>query len=191
MPEQKLFIAESNDPRRCQGPGDRGEGQCVWLSIEGVDLEGKPFTRCAKHGGQTQKTAQEKKKYHSYLLGQWQAKVDAFSADEKITNLHGELGIMRLQIENIMTQCEDAHGLMMYSGKVSELIMKADKLVNSIDKINNRTGNLLNKSAALALAGSIIDIIGAEVDDPVKIERISNGIIGLVAKMAGKEMDDE
>jgi hypothetical protein len=182
--EHKLVKCEPTDPRRCQGPGDGIEGQCCFTALEGTKY-------CSKHGATVILARQEKKKYHDYILHKWQQRVDEFSASERVTNLHGEVGLLRMQIETIVNQCQDDRELMLYSSRISDLVMKADKLVNSIDKINNRSGNLLNKSAALSLAGSIIDIIGAEVDDPLKIERISNGIIGLVAKMAGKEMEDE
>ena len=190
--ERKLIpVSDPTDPNRCGGPGDRGEGQCSFLSVEGTVTKGPMSGRCAKHGGTSAITGQEKKRYHDFLLGKWQQRVDDFSASERITNLHGELGILRMQIEVIVAQCHSEQDLMLYSSKISDLTMKANTLVTSIDKIQSRSGNLLNKSAALVLAGKIVDIIAAEIHDPAKQERISNGIIDLVAKLAGKDLDDE
>lgn len=176
--EHKLIVAEPADPRRCQGPGDAGQGQCRWLSVEGSD-------RCAKHGANKQIQSAEKKQFHDYLIQKWQVRLDQFAASERVTNLHGELAILRMQIETISNMCENQQDLVLYSQRISDLVMKADKLVNSIDKINNRSGNLLDKGAALSLAGKIVDIIVQEIPDQDAVERVSKGILNLVTTLAG------
>lgn len=182
--EQKLVKCEPSDPNRCQGRGDGGEGQCCFLAVPDCKY-------CIKHGAAVVKAQEEKKKVSMYRLQQWQQRVDEFAASPRITSLHEEIGILRLQIENIMNLCKDNQDLLMYSTRIADLVMKIDRLVSTFDKINNRSSNLLDKSAALVLAGQIVDIIGAEVKDPEAVDRISTGIIDLVAKLAGKDMDDE
>jgi hypothetical protein len=143
---------------------------------------------CIKHGSGQENKA-ELKKVHDYRLQQWQQRVDEFAASERVTSLSGEIGIIRLQIESIHNMCKSPQDLLLYSTRISDLVMKMDKLVNSFDKIQNRSTNLLDKSSAIVLAGQIVDIIGVHVKDSSIVDAISTGIIDLVAKLAGKEAE--
>jgi hypothetical protein len=126
-----------------------------------------------------------------YRLQVWQQRVEEFAANEQITSLAGEIGILRLILEEIIVQCKTQTDLIMFSSRISDLVMNVDKIVNTFDKIENKNGNLLDKSAALVLAGKIVDIIGEHIDDPVKIDKISNDIIDLVARLAGKDVSND
>ncbi len=180
MPEQKTERCDPADPNRCQGTYQHG--QCPYLAAEGSKF-------CVRHGANKQIEAAENKKVHDYRLHKWQLRMDEFAASERLTSLRGEIGILRVMLEETLNMCEDAQQLMLYSHRVQDLTMKIDKLVNSLNKIELKTGNLLDKSQALILAAQIVDIIGEHVSDRVAIDKISDQLIELVVKLAGKEPD--
>lgn len=188
-PDQKLFkYSGEDDPERCQGMDSAG--QCsmkVQKDEEGSLIPGVRF--CAKHGGVHQQKKHVKGVLNEYRLQRWQARVDEFTASEKVTSLAAEIGIMRMMIEELINSCTDKMELLMHSTRISDLVMKLDRLVNSFDKITNRQSNLLDKGSAIVLAGHIVEIISAEIKDTAAVDRISNGIIDLVVKLAGKEQD--
>ena len=183
MIEQKLIRVEENDPTRCQAVAF-GSGQCPYQAVPGIKY-------CSRHGGNKAAADGERKRVHDYQLQIWQQRVDEFASSEKVTSLAGEIGILRLHLESIQNMCKDSNDLLIYSTRISDLAMKIDKLITTFDKLQNRSGNLLNKSAALVLAGQIVDIITAHVDDPLKVNLISEGIINLVAALAGKDVEEE
>ena len=182
--EQKLIRCEPSDPRRCQAGGDNGEGQCCFTAVEGQKY-------CVKHGAGVQQARQEKKAVHDYRLHKWQVRMDEFAASENVTSLRGEVGILRMTLEETANMCHDQKDLMMYSHRISDLVMKIDKIVNSITKIEMRSGTLLDKSAALVLAGQIVDIIGRHVTDAKAVDDISEELINLIATLAGKDLELE
>lgn len=190
--EQKLIKADPADPRRCQGREGPGGNQCSFIAVEGQKY-------CLKHGGARGAAYAEQKRVSLYRLQQWQQRVDEFAAHPDALSLRDELGILRLQLESIHNQCESITDLMLYSSRISDVVMKIDKLTLSCVKIESRSAALLDKSAALVLAGQIVDIISSElsklpIDDDLQgraAEAISGGIIDLVAKLAGKEINDE
>lgn len=186
MIEQKLIRVDPADPRRCQAApgGSTGEAQCCFQAMEGVKY-------CPKHSGNYMQALQEKKKLHDYRLHKWQIRMDEFAASENVSSLRGEVGILRMMLEETLNMCNDHKDLMLYSHRIQDIVMKVDRVVNSIAKIEMRSGNLLDKSAALVLAGQIVELISRHVSDPKAIDEISNELINLVAKLAGKDLDLE
>lgn len=182
MIETKLVKCDPADPHRCQSD-TKGDGQCPYLA--------EPESKfCIRHGGNRAGQVAEKKRVHDYRLQQFQERVTEFAASDKVTNLAGEIGILRLLLEQIWNQCQTQQDLVIFSSKIADLVMKVERLVSTFDKMTHRSSNLLDKSAALVLAGQIVEIIGRVVDDPHKIDQVSSDIIDLVAKLAGKEMEE-
>lgn len=192
MIEQKMIKCEPNHPNRCMGQQGQGGNQCPFLAVEGEKY-------CLKHGGASHASRTEIKRASLYRLFQWQQRIDEFTAHENALSLRDELSILRLQLEQIMNMCQEPKDLMLYSSRISDLAMKIDKIANSCVKMESRSAALLDKSAALILAGQIVDTIGAamaelpltEEQQSEVVDRISGGIIDLVAKLAGKDIEDE
>jgi hypothetical protein len=183
--EHKLIrVEDPADPQRCQAGGDKGEGQCMFRAVEGVKY-------CPKHGAGYVKSLEEKKALHDYRLQKWMVRVGEFSASENVTSLRGEVGILRMTLEETLNMCSDQKELMLYSHRIQDIVMKIDKIVNSVAKIEMRSGNLLDKSAALVLAGQIVDLITRHVTDPKVVDDISEELINLIAKLAGKDVEME
>lgn len=181
---------------RCQGPGQHNEGQCEWLSVEGMARDGllddaeirdySEINRCPKHGAYRILQAREQKKLHDYRLQIWQERVDEFCESSKVKTLRGEISILRLLLETIMQQCEKPHDLMLYSGKIGDLVMKVEKLVRSCDRLESSMGMLLDRAGALVLAGQIVEVISKHVKDPHIVDEISNGIIDAISSLTGE-----
>ena len=195
--EHKLINAEPDDPMRCQGPGQSGEGQCHWLSLQGMARDGhlddadirdySGIDRCPKHGGPALMQHKENKKLHDYRLQVWQERIDEFCESSKVKSLRGEIAIVRMLTENILAMCEKPQDLMLYSGKIGDLVMKTEKLVRSCDRLESSMGMLLDRAGALVLAGQIVEIISKHVTEPAVVDEISNGIIDAISSLTGEK----
>jgi hypothetical protein len=174
--EHKLQKCAEDDPNRCQSPGAEGEGQCVFLAEPGSK-------KCLKHGAVQEQRKAEKAKINAYRLQIWQERVDEFSEGEEVKTLRGEIAILRLVTETILNQCKEKHELVLYSGKIGDLVMKIEKLVTSCDRLETKFGMLLDKSAALVLASQIVEIISKYEKDGTVIDAISSDIIGVLSQL--------
>lgn len=175
--ENKLrYAVDPADPERCQSPGDRGEGQCVFLAEPGSK-------KCLKHGAVQEEKAKTRQRINDYRLQIWQERVDEFAEGDNVKSLKGEIGILKLMIETVMLQCKDKTELVIYSGKISDLVMKCERLVLSCDKLETKFGMLLDKSAALVLGSKIVEIISKHVIDKTAVDAISGDIIQILAEL--------
>lgn len=188
--EKKLWHCAEDDPLRCQGPGKDGNGgQCGFLSLAGMVREGhispddpdyefaKLAKNCPKHGGMSTVIAAKKKKLHDYMLHTWKQRVDEFAESESAKSLRGEIGITRLMIENLINQCRDEKELAMFSSKISDLVVKCEKLVKSAERLENTSGMVLDRSGVLRFGARVADIIAKYVDDQDILAKISNEMI--------------
>ena len=175
--EKKLTHCEPDDPNRCQGPSAT-LGQCPFFAEPGQKY-------CLRHAGSSIK-AQETKRTNQYRLQVWQQRLEEFAENENVKSLRDEIGILRLLMEEILNKCSDSTQLLIYSSKISDLAIRIEKLVSSCHRLEAKMGMLLDKSAALSLAGQIVTIIGQHVTDPEIIDSISNGIINALASLTGE-----
>ena len=126
-----------------------------------------------RHGANKALEAAAEESKRNYRLTKWKARVGQFADNDQIKSLREEIGIMRLLLEETLNKCEDSVDLMLYSHKMSEFVMKIEKLVVSCDKLENRMGLMLNKSTIINLAQQYVTIINEHVKDPEIIEQIS------------------
>lgn len=176
---QKLVRA-THPGEQCDAVGKGG--QCPYKVVEGTG-------KCQRHGGTQLLKAKDVQKSHDYRLQVWQQRVDEFSASEKVTSLSGEIAILRMLLEQTLNQCSNATELVIYSPRIADLATRIERLVLSFDKVTTRTSNLLTKGAALNLGAQIVDIITKHVQDSNAIDKISNDIIDVVVRLAGKDME--
>lgn len=193
--EQKMVKCEPDDPYRCQGGGTSGEGQCPFLSLAGLVAYEKmePFDghetvdRCPKCGGHSKKNKIERERVHAYRLQTWQERMGEFAEDERVKSLRGEIGILRLLIESVIQRCKTQADLVLYSGRISDLVTRTEKLVVSCDKLETSMGMVMDRTAALAFASQVVDIISAHVEDAKVIDAISSGIIDALGNISGEK----
>lgn len=174
--ERKLIPAEPDSPNRCQAKGDIGEGQCIFEAVESQKY-------CPKHGGTKAAERDEKHRVHDYRIRIWQTRLDEFAESNNVKNLRGEIAVCRHLLESILNQCKDSNDLLIYSGRISDLSVKINTLVTTCQKFEANAGLMLDKSAALILASQIVEVISQEIKDPESIDRISNGIITIIAQI--------
>lgn len=170
--DNKFERCEADDPNRCQATG---HDQCPYKAMPG-------FKYCPRHNSRSEATEQ-KRKVSQYRLQIWQDRVGEFSEHNDVKSLRDEIGILRMLMENTISKCQDAQDLLMFSGKISETAMKIEKLVSSCNRLEKNMGMMLDKSAALLLAGQIVEIITRHVEDSAVVDEISNDIITAIASI--------
>lgn len=157
-----------DSPDRCQG--QYKYTQCPYERAF-------PSQYCIMHGGNSAQEKARAKETRTYRLAQWQERVNEMADDPKAKGLREEIGILRMLLERTVLLCTDASTLMMMSNKISDLVIKIEKLVSSCHRLEASTGMMLDKSAAVHLAMMIVQIIGEFVTDADAIDNISNRIV--------------
>lgn len=169
-----LKRCDEDDPNRCQA--SNANLQCPFLAEPGSKY-------CGRHSGSTVQVIQEQQRARQYRLQVWQQRLDEFTESPDVKSIRDEIGILRLVLENVLNKASDDHALLMYSAQISDLCVKIEKLVSSCNRLEVNMGMLLDKSAALNLAGQIVEIIGRHVAEPEVIDSISNDIISALATL--------
>lgn len=160
-------------PGRCKGI-KQGQGQCMNFAVSEAGF-------CELHLPSL-KFNQNKQEIRNYRLTKFQARMEEFADSDKVKSLREEIGIMRLMIEEVVNRCKDNTELILMSGKISDMIMKAEKLVTSCHRLEQSTGLLLDKPAILQLAAVLIEIIHAHITDESAMESISEQIITTIVR---------
>lgn len=142
------------------------QSQCPYLAEEGS-------TYCVRHASNAEKQAANIEEQRNYNLGKWRARVNELADNTKAKSIREEVGIMRLLIENVMVRCKDEHELFLQTGRLSDLLMKAEKLISSCHRLETANGQLLDRTVALSWASAMVGIIADEIKDPIAIDRIS------------------
>lgn len=183
--EQKLFRCAEDDPDRCQADGTGGQGQCRFLSVRGIIRQGlseiygtdpaEAATNCPKHKGEAQQKAAEKRRVHDYAAGKWQEQLSKHTDSQNLLTLYGEIGILRLMLENLLQQCESEQDLIMYSTRAADLAVKLDKLVSSCDRLESKRKLSLDKPTAIIFASNIVEII-TEYVEPEQLDELTDKI---------------
>jgi hypothetical protein len=157
---------------RCGGTATHG--QCPFCKVNGSDY-------CARHGANKALINQRVERLRNYRLAKWRNRVGEFADSPGIKSLRDEIGILRLTLETMLESCNDSMELILYSQRISDLVMKIEKLVVSCDKLENRMGMLLDKKTVLYLAQRYVEIINDHVTEPDVIDAISNEMVQATA----------
>jgi hypothetical protein len=150
--------------------------QCPRLKAGGTNY-------CTAHGANKAIEKQQAETQRNYRLGRWQKRVGEFADNGGVKDLREEIGILRMILEEMYMQCSDSMDLLLYSQRMSDLVMKIEKLVSSCDRLENRMGMLLSKDSVLQLAACYVKIINTYVIDPEIIENISREIVEVTEKL--------
>ena len=173
-----IRIQDAADPERCQAVNK--DQQCPYKRVQDSDY-------CLRHGGRHASEIANKEGVRNYQLAVWRDRVNKFSDNPNIKSLREEIGILRLLIENILNRCKDSHDLMLFSDRISDLIIRVEKVVASCHKLEERTGMLLDKQTIIIVADSLVKIIGNYIEDPDELQTIAGQMIEVVAKIGGLE----
>lgn len=189
-------ITDEADPERCQGLNkprtniggkggqDEGSPQCLFKRVKGSNF-------CPRHGGGAALAKAKKEETRNYHLGKWSMRVNQFADNPEIKSLREEIGIVRMMIETVVGKCKDENDVILYSGKLQNLIQQAQKLVESCHRLEERTGVLLDKQSILVVCDSLVKIIAVHVEDPDALDTIAAQMVDVVAKIGGIENVNE
>lgn len=167
--DHKLIrITEPDDPRRCKAPG--GQGQCPYRALDESDF-------CPRHGGQKTLNKIDAANVRAMRLAKWEARANELANHPQVKGLREEIGILRICLEETVQRCKDAEDIFMLSNKISDLVLKIEKVVSSCHRLEQSTGQSMDKTAALNFAAKIIDVVGKHVTDGFVIDRISDDIL--------------
>lgn len=169
---------EPDDPTCCQGLNKFGP--CNLQAIPGQRF-------CRMHFGIGHKLA-EQKDVRNYRLNKYQHRVNEFADNDSLKNLHEEIGILRMLLEETINKCQSDTELLLYSTKISDLVVKIEKLVASCHKLELATGQLINKANMMFMGDVIIQIIG-EVCPPDKIADVSDRIMKTITELNINEVE--
>ncbi len=163
--EQRLFKCERDDPKRCQGM--IRTGQCPFISVNNTQY-------CQLHQGGIKNADTTEQTFHNYRLSKWQSRINEFASNSNVKSLREEIGITRLMLEEIINKCHDTSDLILYSTKISDLVMKIEKLVSSCHRLEYSTGSLLDKTTVIHLSTLFVEIISQHIVDIDILEQISD-----------------
>lgn len=169
---QSFVRVEPDDPTCCQGLN--AHGPCNIQAVPGQKF-------CKLHFGIGNKIA-EQKDARNYRINKWQHRINELADSDSLKSLHEEIGIMRLLAEETLNKCLTATDLLLYSTKISDLMMKTEKLVASCHKLELATGQLVNKANMMFMGDVIIQIIG-EYCPADKIPMVSERIMRTITEM--------
>lgn len=157
-------------------------GQCINCKVPGADY-------CVTHGANSQLQRTNGEVVRNYRLRRWQERVGEMADSATVKSLREEVGILRVILEEMMNKCEDSLDLLLYSQRMSDLVMKIEKLVTSCDRLENRMGLLLGKDSVLQLAATYVQIINNYIVDPVIIEKISQEMVAATEQLESPTKD--
>ena len=144
--------------------------QCPYRKLEGGN-------NCAMHAGSIPAVSGDEKALKNYRLNRWKQRISELADNSQVKNLREEIGILRMILEEMLNQCETSMDILLYSTRMSDLVVKIERLVVSCDKLENRMGLMLGKDSILQLASTYVNIINMHVDNPETLEVISQEIL--------------
>ena len=163
------FNIKIHDPNeRCKSTVK--DGQCPYLSNPNTNY-------CSMHGSNSTEIKLQEETKRNYRLKRWQQRVNEFASNDQVKSLKEEIGILRMMLEEMLNKCEDTTDLMLYAHRISDLILKIERVVVSCDRLEHKMGMLLSKDAVLQLAGTYVNIINNYVTDADTIEQISEEMV--------------
>lgn len=156
------------DPERCKS--STCSGACPNKAVPGMDF-------CKIHGGEKQLNAAKKAEHDGYRVAKWRASIERFATPDHIKNLTEEIAILKVLLEEVLQQCHTSVDLVMNQGPISNLVNNISNVVNSFDKMQTRMGTLLNKSAIMNIAVTIVGILTQELKhEPELLAKVSEKI---------------
>jgi hypothetical protein len=137
-------------------------------------------TKCALHGGPMMVRAKQREALRMYRLGKYQARVSEFAENEAVKSLREEIGLARLLMESVISICHTESDLLSHHSRISDLLIKIERLVTSCHRLEAATGVLIDKSAALHLAAGCVEIIAKYITDEDVLDKVGSELMELV-----------
>jgi hypothetical protein len=172
--ESKFRRVPEDDPNRCKAAG--GQGQCHYRRTENSEY-------CPMHGGNKGEEAAERESLRVYRLSKWRGRMDEIADHPQVKSLREEIAVLRILLEEQMNKCNDAADLILTSNRISDLVIKIEKVVSSCHRLEASTGQLLDKTMAMNFATQIVEIVDRHVRDPEIIDQITNEVLQALTQL--------
>ncbi len=172
--EDKWERCEPNDPNRCQATD--ATGQCRYKAKEGLKF-------CIRHSSFSDKM-QAKKAAEQYRLTQYQERFTDFTTNSEIKNLRGEIGILRMTLEQVLVNCKTPTELLAYTGKISDLVVKIQKLVQACQRIETQMGMMMDRDKIMIIGAKIVELVSEAVPDKEKLDELGERIVNVILEVS-------
>lgn len=176
MPQSKFERVAEDSPDRCQGR--YSYGQCSYKKLEG-------FQFCPMHG--SPQTSLNKAKVHDYRLTTFKQRHDEFANSDIIKSVAGEIGVMRIILEELTNKIVEPNDVLIYSDKMSNLANQIMKLVLTFQSIQEKNRDLLDKTVVFNIADAMVNIICEHIEDPDELILISEKLNDAISKLISGE----
>lgn len=173
--ESKLQRVAEDDPMRCQSTF--AGGQCPYKRMDGSQY-------CAMHGGNKAIDSARKRSVHDYKLQQWQERVDELAGSQHVKNLRGEIGILRMTLENILGQIKGPAQFPLFADKIGSTVREIKGLVEVCQKIEERNKELLSKTEVFNIADAVINLMSKFITDPEDLLAAGEELYGIITGIA-------
>lgn len=101
-------------------------------------------------------------------------------------DLTPEVQLLKQLIAARTEMLTDPDSLIIYSGHISDLISKLQKLMDGAIKLEVAKGNLLSRTAAMALIGKIMNAVADVVTDIDQLDQIHEKINELIVEQSSE-----
>lgn len=164
----------AGDPNRCQSSGKGG--QCPYKAKPGT-------TFCPRHAAAADKIAANAAA-RMFKLGQYQARMEEFTGSDQLKNLRGEIGILRMTLENTVALCKTPLEMVSYAGKIGDLVMKVTTVVKTCQLMETKMGLMLDRDKIIMIGQRIVDIVGNHVPNPEILDTIGEEIVAAILEIS-------
>lgn len=169
-----------NDAHRCQKYAGM-PAHCPYR-VEDDDLaDGQIY--CPIHLAEIKvrtKAVSYSKRLDMYRLKEWQTRLNEMKDSTEFKSLRDEIGILRITLEQVVNLCNSPSDVLMHAARLADLGDRIHRMVVACNKLEKQNGLLLDKSAAIAMGGRIVEIIANHVTDPKVVEAIASDIIRVI-----------
>ena len=173
---EMIKVIEPDDPNRCQGTWEYG--QCPYKAVPNG-------TFCMRCGGNKQLDKIEKESTDMYRVDMFRARIAKMKGNSEVKSLSNEVAILRMVLEEQLNGCQNETDLILHSARISDLIIKIDKLVVSCHKLEKNLGQHLDKSALLQFASEVVALIGDKVANKDEVQAVADGILQIIGNSTG------
>lgn len=182
-------MADVNNYDKVQTPEDEAErcwGQVKTGPCPNKRVHGSEY--CLRHGGTHAKRRNAQEELRMYRLGQYQQRVGELSSHADMKSLAGEIGIIRMTLEEVILSCTDKDGnanrnqLLVQAPQINQLAITVKSLVESLQKIQERNNLLLDKKQIMSMADGIIKILTTHITDAETLAKVGMEVQNVIEK---------
>lgn len=176
--------AHPDSKYRCQGKGQGNEPQCVFLSMEGMIVEGsdpegldytlaeaKGINRCSKCGGVQALRSAKKETVKKYRLTALKEEVARHLTNGDIYDLAEEIALGRALMErmtNLLEEHLNGPTFFVYIPQLERMLARIESLTVSYQKLMEKGGTMLSPEEATKYALRLSNVIAKYVPEDLK-----------------------